>query len=304
MTRIRASRSGHSKAASPILSVEDLRDEVHPFFGSKIGRLTGVGLMKALRVSELNEVHSDYTHLRGTELTTAVLQDPRVNVSYTIHGGEHLKALKKMGAFFTVSNHPFGGLDGLILLDIMLREREDFMVLVNGMLNKISALSKYWIPVKPIMKDREHDPQKNISGLRMVADRVQGGHPVGMFPAGGLPHYQKRYGQPMEIPWKLNNVRIMKRAGIPVLPIMFEGNNSRRYYRFGERWGYDTASILIPRELFNKKGEEIEVYIGAPIMPDELSHHKDLSESRDYLMRQCLGILPSYKGRLDYLQNH
>ena len=93
---MRASRSGHSKATSPILSVEDLRDEVHPFFGSKIGRLTGVGLMKALRVSELNEVHSDYTHLSGTELTTAVLQDPRVNVSYTIHGGEHLKALKEL----------------------------------------------------------------------------------------------------------------------------------------------------------------------------------------------------------------
>lgn len=285
------------KWSAPVLTVDDL-SKAHPFFESRMGKGIGKGLLRLFKVSQLNSIHSDHSYLSGVSATSAILDDPRIEVTYTVHGEEYLQPLREGDPFFTVSNHPYGGLDGLILLDIMGRVREDYMVLVNGILNQISILKDFWIPVTPLKSNVEHDPTKNISGLQMVRDRIMGGHPVGLFPAGGLPHYDSTVGQPMEIPWKLNCIRIMKLAGIPVVPIMFEGNNSKRYFRFGERWGYDVASILIPKELLNKRGSNIEVYVGEPILPHQFSDLPTLVETRDYMMKRALSILPSYQGKL------
>lgn len=283
--------------SAPVLTVEDL-GRINPFFKKPFGRWLGKGLLQTLKVSEINSLHSDYSQLSGVAATSAVLNDPRIQVTYTIHGEEHLQGMGDKGAFFTVSNHPFGALDGLILIDIMARIREDFKVLVNGILNQVSILKDFWIPVMPVLDKVAHDPTKNISGLQMVRDRILGGHPVGMFPAGGLPHYDKGLRQPIEIPWKLNNIRIIKGAKIPTIPIMFGGNNSKSYFRFGERCGYGLASILIPKEILNKKGSNIDVYVGKPIMPEELEGIGNLTETRDYIMKRAFTILPSYKEAL------
>lgn len=283
-----------------LLTVDDLGEVLHPFFKNPMGRIMGRGLLSLLKVKDLNKIHDAYCHLKGTEVTKALLADPRINVTYTLNGAEHLDMMKDMGAFFTISNHPFGGIDGIILIDIMGKVRQDFKVLVNGFLNRITALSDYWIPVQPRVskKNYVHDPTKNITGLRMVAQQIMDGHPVGMFPAGGVPHFNDQLGRPVEQLWQMNNVKIMKSGGVPLFPIMFAGDNSDRYYRFGRRHGYFAASILLPRETTNKRGRNVDVYVGAPIMPEEIDRCSDLKEVRELVMRRSLGLLPAYSEKV------
>lgn len=284
-----------------LVTVDDLGDILHPFFNKSIGKLVGKALLKALKVDELNKIHAEYCYLHGNAVTKALLSDSRINVTYTIHGKENLELMKEMGAFFTISNHPYGGIDGIILIDILGSVREDFKVLVNGFLNRITALKDYWIPVQPRVnrKDYVHDPTKNIFGIRRVAQQVEEGHPVGMFPAGGIPHFDPILRRPIEQPWQMNNVKIMRSAKIPVFPIMFEGNNSDRYFRFGRKHGYSSASILLPSEILNKKGRSIDVFIGEPIMSNDVAKATDLKALREMLMRRSLGLLPSYQEILD-----
>ncbi|MDO5016926.1 MAG: hypothetical protein Q4E10_01010 [Porphyromonas sp.] len=290
-----------SQLGDELLGVEELGDLLHPFFNTRVGTAVGKGMLKLLKVEDLDQIHAKCRRYTGVDVTSAILADRRVDVSYTVHGKEHLQRAKEMGAFYTVSNHPFGALDGVILIDIMGRVRDDYMVLVNGFLDRITALRDYWIPVVPEMRNRVHHPEQNVMGLKRVAERVIGGHPVGLFPAGGLPHLDDVYGVPLELPWKLSMVRILQRTSIPILPVMFEGNNSRRYYRFGERRGYNTAAILIPKEMLSKRGQNIDVYVGKPIMPDELEPYDTPRSLRRFLMHRSLGLLPSYRDKLDYL---
>lgn len=290
--------------ANFLVTVDDLGDILHPLFKTPIGRFLGKGLLSLLKVGDLNRIHDAHCHLKGTEVTKAFLADPRIDVTYTLHGGEHLELMKDIGGFFTISNHPYGGLDGIILIDIMGDVREDFKVLVNGFLNRITALNDYWIPVQPRIdrKNYVHDPTKNISGVRMVAQQILEGHPVGMFPAGGIPHFNDEVRRPVEKPWQMNNIKIIRLAGVPIFPIMFEGNNSAGYFRFGKRYGYHTASLLLPREITNKKGTNIDVYVGAPIMPKEVGQCGDLKSARELLMRRSLGLLPSYRDVLNTIK--
>ena len=286
----------HTDRTNYLLTVDDLGELLSPFFNLKIGRVIGKSLIKVLRVDTLNKIHSDCVQYEKYDVPEAILRDKRVAVTYTLHNKEVLDNYAKEGPFFTVSNHPFGGLDGIILIDIMSKVRSDYMVLVNGFLRRITALNDFWIPVVPNSVRREHDPSKNINGIRLVANRLQEGHPVGLFPAGGLPHYNKLLGCPVEMTWKMSIIRMINMAQIPIIPIMFEGNNSKRYYRFGERYGYSSASLLIPKELVNKRGKNIDVYVGDPILPaDILPFESDLTSLRNYIMREALGVLPSYQ---------
>lgn len=287
-----------------LVTVDDLGDILHPLFKKPFGRLLGEGLLSLLKVKDLNRIHDRYCHLRGTEVTKAILADTRINVTYTLHGGENLELMKDAGGFFTISNHPYGGLDGIILIDIIGNIRDDFKVLVNGFLNRITALKDYWIPVQPRVnkKNYVHDPSKNITGVRMVAHQIQEHHPVGMFPAGGVPHIDEVLGCPVEQLWQMNNVKIMKSAGVPIFPIMFEGNNSRGYYWFAKKYGYFPASILLPREITNKRGTNIDVYVGAPISVEEISATNDLRSARELVMRRSLGLLPSYTDIIDIIK--
>lgn len=269
----------------------------YPFFDTYIGKGVARFLLSITGVNKLNKIHAKYCHLDKFEMTSAILSDPMVNVKYQLHGEEHLQKMKEMGAFYTISNHPFGGLDGVILIDIITRVRPDFCVLVNEILTKVTGLSDVWIPVSPPVnkKDYVHDPSKNIYGVRRVAECITSGRPVGMFPAGGVPIFNHELKRPVEQEWQMNNVRIMRRSTIPIFPIAFAGDNSRIYYRIGEKIGYHNAALGLPAEILKKKGTTIDVYIGDPIMPSEIKDFNDLKSLRSFLRKRTLGMLPSYK---------
>ena len=132
-------------------SVFDITDmqEVSPFFKSKLGIYLGKKLLKWFSVEKVNKVHKANCHLTGSEFTTSLLKD--LGISYEIVHSEQLDKLPD-GGFITVSNHPFGSIDGIMLIDLFAKIRPDFTVMVNGVLTKIGAMSQNFIAVKPDTK--------------------------------------------------------------------------------------------------------------------------------------------------------
>lgn len=277
---------------SKVLSLDDLGDILGPFFTTRAGRALGKLLFKLIKIDEINTITSRHWSLRGADFARAILADPDVDVSYRIHGEENLELMKGDHAFITASNHPFGGIDGLILVSIVGSIRPDFKVLVNNFLSNIEPLADTWIPIQPRRnkKNYHHEPEKNISGLRMAAKQLTQGHPMGIFPAGGIAHYDWSHCQPVEQPWQMNSVRIMKQALCPIFPVMFGGQNSRFFYALG-RISYDLNTLRIPAEILNKIGQTINVYIGEPILPEELQALPTLRVTRSYLMERSLSLI-------------
>lgn len=275
-----------------ILSLEDLGEMV-PFFKTGVGKGLGRWLMRILGVNSINQINSDLCHLQGPDYASAALRHHLVDVEYKIHGEENLD-LMRQGQFLTVSNHPFGGIDGLILVDIVGHIRPDYKVLVNSVLSHISSLEEMWVPVVPNRQSSRryvHDPSVNVKSLRALAREFQAGYPFGLFPAGGVGHFSLRRGLPVENPWKNSSLRILRRADRPIFPIMFDGHNSWLFYYMKNHISI-VSDLMLPSEILNKKGEIIDVYVGAPIMPDETAHLTDLKSYGAYLIQRSMRLLP------------
>lgn len=269
-------------------NVADIHDlqEITPFFKSKFGILLGKLLIKWFCVEKVNIVHGRSSHLRGFRFTRSVLSDPLIDVGYKIHNEEQLERLPE-GAFITVSNHPIGSLDGVILIDIFARRRPDFKVMVNGVLTKIWAMKENFISVKPDSEKQGANPQ-NINGVRYSLKRLREGHPVGFFPAGSISFANKKDKCVRDLPWAHNVIRLIRKSNVPVYPVYFDFLNSNFFYWLG-RINWRIRTLRIPAEAFNKRGRKIDVYIGEPVTPEEISTIGDDKALAEFLYNKTYG---------------
>ena len=262
-----------------VLDIHDLQ-ELAPFFRSRFGIFLGKLMIKWLSVEKVNLVHRRSIHLRGAEFTSGILKDPLIDLKYNIHNKEVLSHLPE-GAFVTVSNHPIGSLDGIILIDIFARLRPDFKVMVNGVLTRIWAMGDNFISVKPD-SNKQGGNMQNINGVRLSLGQLKDGHPIGFFPAGAISFKNKERKRVCDLPWTHSVVRLIRKSNVPVYPVYFDFLNTNFFYWLGQiDWRIRT--LRIPVEAFNKRGKTVDVYIGNPISPEEIKTITDDNELARFL---------------------
>ncbi len=254
-----------------VIDIYDLQQMV-PFFKGRIGTFLGKRLINWLSVNKVNQIHASHCHLTGSAFTSAMLGDPLMDIRYEIHHAEILDQLPE-GAFITVSNHPVGSIDGIILIDIMASRRPDFKVMVNGMLLKIGAMGDNFVSVKPDT-DKKGGDVRNVNGVRLSLERIKEGHPMGFFPAGAISFYNKKEKAIKDLPWTHNVIRLIRKAQVPVYPVFFDFYNSRFFYWLG-RIDWRIRTLRIPAEAFNKRGRKLHVYIGEPIPAETIRQMTD-----------------------------
>lgn len=174
---------------------------------------------------------------------------------------EMLQRIPATGASIVVANHPYGGLEGLLLISLLLKRRPDVRVLANHLLWRIPELRSVLIPVDVL------DPRRkaaNIAGLRAAIAHVKNGGLLAMFPAGAVSHLHLQGAQIVDPIWSATAARLIRKCEAPVTPIYFEGHNSL---------GFQVAGLIhpllrtamLPRELVNKGDQRIAVRIGATV---------------------------------------
>ena len=144
---------------------------------------------------------------------------------------EELKRLPKDGPFITISNHPLGGIDGVLLLKLMLNQRDDFKIVANFLLHRIAPLKPYIMPVNPF--ESHKDAKSSVTGFKNALLHLREGHPLGIFPAGEVSTY--RDGKlVVDRPWEEAAIKLIRKAEVPVVPIYFHAKNSRLFYRLSK----------------------------------------------------------------------
>lgn len=268
-----------------VIDINDLR-EMSPFFRSRFGTFLGKLFLRWIRMDRVNRVHENSCRLRGADFTSGILSDPLINIKYKVHNEEILDGLPE-GAFVTVSNHPIGSLDGIILIDIFARRRQDFKVMVNGFLTKIGAMEDNFISVVP-ESTRPDSATSNVNGVRLSLQRLKEGHPMGFFPAGAVSMYDKTLRKVTDLSWAHSVIRLVRRADVPIYPVLFDFYNTRFFYILGTI-DWRVRTLRMPWEAFNKRGKVVDVYIGQPVMPEEI---KDLTDEElaEFLNRRTYGL--------------
>lgn len=268
-----------------VVDIHDLQ-ELAPFFRSRFGTCLGKALIKWLSIDKVNQAHARNCHLQGAEFTTALLNDPLIDIRYNLHNAELLDHLPE-GAFMTVSNHPIGSIDGIMLIDIFASHRPDFKVMVNGVLTKIGAMEDNFVSVKPDSK-KQGANLKNINGVRLSLQQLKEGHPMGFFPAGAISMYNKDTKKIQDLSWTRSVIRLIRKAQVPVYPVYFDFLNSNFFYWLA-RIDWRIRTLRIPAEVFNKRGRTVDVYIGEPVSPEEIQQISDDNDLAEFLYRRTYG---------------
>lgn len=225
-------------------------------------------LLRVLDVDKVNAVHSRYCDTPGPQFVASLLEDFRIKLR--VDGEEVLESLPQE-AFITVSNHPFGALDGITLIYLITRYRPEYKVMVNMVLNYIWAMRPNFIAVDALASD---DPKKkavSMAGIKQAIEQVRSGKPLGFFPAGAVSKINWK-GQLRDREWQPSVVRLIKQLKVPVVPIFFHGSNSW-WFNFLGLVSWQLRTLRLPAEVFRKCGTELHVSVGQPISVEEQQAH-------------------------------
>ncbi len=249
-------------------------------------------LLHVLAVDKVNAVHSHCCDTPGPEFVKRLLFEEFHN-TLRIDNEAVLDNLPQ-GAFITVSNHPFGALDGIALIHIVASRRPDYKVMVNMILNHISAMRPNFIAVDPMASDNPEKRRVSVNGIREVMRRLKDGHPIGFFPAGAMSKTDRR-GRPIDRQWQQSVLQLIYKAKVPVIPVFFHGKNSW-WCNFLGHVCWPARSLRLPAEVFRKCGTEIHISVGDPISVDEQAAHGTSAEVLGaYLREKTYALRDMYK---------
>ena len=259
-----------------VLDYDDIV-EMAPFLKGK--RRLVEGLMKMLSVDKVNWIHDHNFDTPGPQFCRGLLSD--LDIKLRIDNEQVLDNLPE-GPFITISNHPFGALDGITLIDIVGSRRPDYKVMVNMILNHITAMRPNFIAVDQSASDDPAKKAVSMRGIRECMLRVKQGHPIGFFPAGAVGNYNKHL-RFEDGPWKPVVIRLIQQLGVPVIPIFFHGYNSWWFRALGVI-SWQLRTLRLPAEVFRRKGDTLHISVGNVITPDELkAHGSSLEELTEWL---------------------
>lgn len=253
-----------------------------------IGTFLGWSLMKILKITTANKIYDRNKHLTDVAFLNALLDEFQIKFEIP---EEDLKRLPKEGAYVTISNHPLGGVDGILLLKLMLEQRDDFKIIANFLLHRIAPLKPYVMPVNPF--ENKKDVQSSIAGFKSALTHLRNGHPLGIFPAGEVSTYKE--GQRIiDKPWEEAAVKLIKKAEVPIIPIYFHAKNSRLFYQLS-RMSDTLRTAKLPSELLTQKKRVIKVRIGNPIKVTAQKEHESIVDFTEFLRKKTYMLANSFE---------
>ena len=236
-------------------------------------------IKKTIHQDEINRLLLENREYTGVEFASHILKD--LDVSYRVHFSGKRPAPD--GRYIFVSNHPLGGLDGMILISYIGSSFGNVKFIVNDLLMYIRPLAPVFVPVNKYGRMR-HD------NTRMFQETFDSDSQILYFPAGLCSRLIK--GKVTDLDWKKTFVTKAIESRRDIIPMFFSGENSRRFYRLAnlrKKLGIkvNIETFLLPDEMFRKKGSAFDLYIGEPIPYTTLTGDHTHKEWCDIIRQKC-----------------
>ncbi|KVV13384.1 GNAT family N-acyltransferase [Flavobacterium sp. TAB 87] len=262
-----------------LVTAKEVADAINVSKYGVFGTFSGWLLMKVLKISTLNKIYDRNKHLEDVTFISAVLDDLKIKFEIP---EEDFKRLPKDGAYITISNHPLGGVDGLLLLKLMLEREPNFKIIANFLLHRIEPMKKYIMPVNPF--ENHKDAKSSLIGIKETLRHLKDGKPLGIFPAGEVSTYAD--GKlVVDKPWEEGAIKLIRKANVPVVPIYFHAKNSRLFYILSRLNG-TLRTAKLPSEVLTQKNRIIKVRVGKPISVAEQNEIENFDDYSEFLRRK------------------
>ena len=267
-----------SYRTSQLLTLDEL-EKATPLFRGRCGNAFCRTLMRMLSIDKVNDLYERNSLIKGPDFARAVLEE--IGVEYEILNPEVLRHLPH-GPFITISNHPYGHIDGVMLVDLFGHIRPDFKVMVNKFLGRIEALQDNFICVTPTGEERAVPTKDSLQGVKEALAHIRSGGVLGLFPSGAVSDLSVKEGCIRDRGWQEPVMRLIKKLNVPIVPVHFLDRNSNFYYSLGLLDWRLRLLRLVP-EVFNKRGKRQRIAIGEIISPEIQAEFTDLARFSIFL---------------------
>lgn len=208
-----------------------------------------------------------------------------LKIDYVIDSG-CVDNIPQTGATVVVANHPFGAVEGMLLIEMLSQYRNDVRVMANGLLKRIPEVQEVFLGVNPY--GHQSAIRDNAQALRQASRWLKQGGLLVVFPAGDVTSL--RWGQLSlkDGRWDSSIARLARLCDATVVPVHFSGRNSALFCAAGLLHPI-VKTVLLPRELLNKRNTTLRMRIGRPFDRKRLLAFENMQDMADYLrMRTCM----------------
>lgn len=251
-------------------------------------RLARPALERAVAFPQLNEVYERVQRMNDPERGFCEKALEAVGVTWSV-GRDDLDRIPRKGPLVVTANHPFGGIDGMILAVLLQRVRPDAKLLVNYLLHVIPEMRELCFFVDPF--GGPDAASRNLASMRQAMEWVKRGGALGVFPAGEVAHLRWGSRKVADPRWSDTLARIVRRGVATVVPVVFEGRNSATFQALGLIHPR-LRTAMLARELVKQRGARVRVRVGEPIAHERLKSIKDDAFMSVYLRMRSDMLLP------------
>jgi 1-acyl-sn-glycerol-3-phosphate acyltransferase len=231
-------------------------------------------LKRIVHQDELNEFLDKWGHLKDAELIAAGLK--HFEIKFNVNGAENIP---KSGRFIFVSNHPLGGLDGLVFIYEISKHFNGVKFPVNDILTNIRNLSGIFLPVN------KHGSQAKDAAI-LIEEAYASDLQILYFPAGLCS--RKRSGIIKDLQWHKSFITKSIQHKRDIVPAFFSGRNSDFFYNLANIRKFlgfkaNIEMLYLADEMFKQKDKEINLVFGKPIPWKTFDKTKSALEWADWV---------------------
>ncbi|MBY8975552.1 lysophospholipid acyltransferase family protein [Rhodobacteraceae bacterium NNCM2] len=204
--------------------------------------------------------------------------------------GEGLANIPPEGPMVMVANHPYGILDGLAMGRILSAARRDFKIIAHVVFKKARDLDNIILPID--FGETKEAMAQNIETRKQALKYLAEGGAIGIFPGGTVSTSAKPFSRAMDPHWKTFTARMIAKSKATVVPVYFDGSNSR-LFQIASHLNQTLRVALLINEFDRMIKEPLSVTIGKPLPREEIDQRAgDPKALMDYLRRQTYQLNP------------
>ena len=251
------------------VDVDKVLADKNPRLARLLPRFVTAYLKRIVHQDEVNFILESYSHLDPIKFIRATLR--HMEISYTSH---NIGKLPRSGRYLFASNHPFGGMDGMMLCDELYTYFGETLIIVNDILMNLRPINPLFIPVNK--HGRQNSEYARNFKTAMASD-VQ----IATFPAGLCS--RRLNGEVRDLKWKSSFVKNAIESRRDIVPVYFDGELSSFFYnlsRIRTMLGIkaNIEMLYLVDEMFRQQGRHFNIVFGDPVPWQKLSEDKTPTE--------------------------
>jgi putative hemolysin len=254
-----------------------------PVFKKRYGPLLAKCVMKLCAFDKVNRIYDSVKYKTGPAIEDAMIDG--LGITREVHNIDVLRQFDGK-PFIIVSNHPYGHIDGIMLIGEVAKVRPDFKVMVNWMLGMIDIMQDNFVGVNPYSYGAVN--RSSLSGLKECLAHLKDGHPLGFFPAGAVSK-NVGFNKIKDREWQEGVLKLILKAKVPIVPAFFSGQNSW-FFNFLDRIDWRIRTVRLCHELDTKNGKTIHLTFGQPIMPNDQEKFDNVKKIGEFLMEKTYDL--------------